>query len=123
MLDFLKNTSTRRFKPYFMANQLNKTLEQNAENQKRYKEKVKAQIDKIDARIDEFRAKVDQAEADGKLKYQNMLEELTAKRDAAQQKFDELQNASESAWDDLQKGFESAWQELDQSFQKAVNNF
>jgi uncharacterized protein YlxW (UPF0749 family) len=115
--------SFRRLKSKFMTNQPNILTDSNTDQRKQYKERVKAEIDKLDARIDEFRAKVDQLEADGKLKYNNILEEMTAKRDAAQQKFESLQEAGESAWGDLQKGFENAWEDLDQSFQKALKNF
>ncbi len=115
----------RRFNQIFMANQLSNTIPNSMDTQARqaYKRKVEAQIEKINARIDEFKAKADQAEADAKIKYNTLLEDLIAKRDATQSKLEELQNASESAWGELQKGAENAWQELDSAFQKAAQQF
>jgi hypothetical protein len=108
-----------------MANTTITDIKTNAavNDKKIYREQVKAKIDQIDARIDEFKAKMAQTEAEGRMQYNNVLQDLNQKRDAAKAKFDELQNASESAWDDVQQGFQNAWEELDQSLQRALRNF
>lgn len=88
-----------------------------------YQQKVRAELDKINARIDEFRAKVDHAKADASAEYHSQLEQLISKRDAAQNKLQELQQSSGEAWDELQRGFENAWNELNKSFQNATSVF
>ncbi|MGB5595655.1 MAG: hypothetical protein WBM62_16695, partial [Crocosphaera sp.] len=84
-----------------------------------YEQKVKAQLDKLNAQIDELKAKAQQAKADTEIEYQNQIEELSSKRDAAFKKMEELQKAGEDAWKDIQTGFESAWKELETSFENA----
>jgi len=108
-----------------MATQIPEKLPQVPTTEKRdaYEGKVKAELDKINARIDEFRAKADQAKADAEINYYDTMDELTAKRDALQRKWEELNSASEAAWQDVQKGFESAWNELARSFENAAKHF
>ncbi|MGB2925779.1 MAG: hypothetical protein WBB82_10805 [Limnothrix sp.] len=95
----------------------------NVSNKKACKDKIKAQIDLVDARMDEFRAKANQAEAKGRIQYNEVLEDLSSKRETAQQKLDELQDSSEAAWDNISEGFENAWRELEHSFKKASSHF
>jgi chromosome segregation ATPase len=93
------------------------------ENRQDYQRKVEAQLEKLNAQINEYKAKADQAQADAKVRYYDQLEELQTKRDAAQAKLSELQQASESAWDEIRRGFENAWTELTTSFDLAVRQF
>ncbi len=88
-----------------------------------YEKKVKAELDRINARLAEFRAKADQAKAEAQISYHDTMEQLTAKRDALQHKWEELSRSSESAWQDVQKGLESAWNELTKSFESAAKHF
>lgn len=85
-----------------------------------YQNKVKAELDKINAQIAEYRAKADKARAETAVEYNSQAEELLAKRDAAQVKLEELQQASEAAWEDVQRGFEQAWTDLGTAFQSAI---
>lgn len=68
-----------------------------ANTKQAYQEKAKAQLDKLNAQIDQLKARSEQAKADVKIQYQDKLAELYAKRDAAQSKFQELQQSSEAA--------------------------
>ncbi|NEP59077.1 MAG: hypothetical protein F6K31_18980 [Symploca sp. SIO2G7] len=88
-----------------------------------YQEKVNAQLEKMNAQIDELKAKGKQAQADASVEYYSQLEQLYAKRDAAQLKLEEIQKAGEEAWAELQAGFEQAWNELCSAFEKAAAKF
>ena len=88
-----------------------------------YQKKVKAEFDKLNAQIDELKAKANQAKADTSVEYNSLMEELYAKRDAAELKLQELQKAGEDAWQEVQTGFEQAWNQLDQSLKAAVSKF
>jgi chromosome segregation ATPase len=88
-----------------------------------YQQKVNAELEKINARIDHYQAKAREAKADAAIHYHDALEQLIAKRDAAQSKLDELQQASGEAWEDMQQGFKNAWNELSVAFQNATSTF
>ncbi len=77
----------------------------------------------MNAQIDELKVKGEQAKADAKIQYQDKLAELYKKRDAAQTKFQELQQSSEAAWKEMQQGFEKAWTELNSAWKSATNKF
>lgn len=89
------------------------------EARQEYQQKVRAELDKLNAQIDEYKAKVNQMQADTAASYHERMEELYAKRDAAQAKLQELQQAGETAWSDIQEGFEKAWNDLTEAFDNA----
>ena len=93
------------------------------ETKQAYQAKVKAQLDKLNAQIDELKAKAAQAKADVSIEYNSQMEELFAKRDAAQVKLEEIQQAGADAWVELQVGFEKAWGDLQSAFEKARAKF
>ncbi len=90
------------------------------ETRQAYEKKVRAQFDKLNAQIAEIKAKGDQAKADASVAFNSRLEELYAKRDAAQLKLEELHRASEDAWQEVQQGLDTAWSELQSAFDAAV---
>jgi hypothetical protein len=51
------------------------------------------------------------------------MEEIYAKRDAAELKFQQLQQAGEDAWQEIQTGLEKAWNQLAQSLAAAIAKF
>ncbi len=98
-------------------------INSNTERKQAYEAKVKAQLDKLNAQIEELKAKAEQAKAETAVTYHSSLEEVYAKRDAAQHKLEELQQAGEDAWLDIQIGFEKAWNDLSQAFSDAGKKF
>jgi chromosome segregation ATPase len=99
------------------------TTQSTLDKKHEYQQKVKAELEKVNARIDQYQAKAREAKADTAAHYHDNLEQLIAKRDAAQSKLDELQQASGEAWEEVQKGFENAWNELSVAFQNATSTF
>ncbi len=86
-----------------------------------YEERVRAELDKLNAQINELKAKSEQAEADARIQYNNLIEDLQTKQAAAENKLKELQAAGENAWGDIQDGFESAWKDLQTAFDQAMS--
>jgi ABC-type Zn uptake system ZnuABC Zn-binding protein ZnuA len=93
------------------------------ETKEAYQAKVKAQLDKLNAKIDELKAKAAQAKADAAIEYHGQMEELYTKRETAQMKLQEVQDASGEAWEEMKAGVETAWTELQRSFEKATSKF
>ena len=88
-----------------------------------YVEKLKAQLDEWNTDIDKLAAKAAQAEAKAKIKYQNQLDDLRAKRDDVRDKLLAVQQAGDGAWEDLKEGLENSWEILKMSFNKAKTEF
>jgi len=93
------------------------------DQQQVYREKVQAELNLLNAQVDEMKAKAAQAQADTKIQYNSLLEELQTRQVAVQMRLEELQAASQDAWEDIQTGVEAAWLDLQQSFQNAVAKF
>lgn len=98
-------------------------IEQAKSTQQEYQEKVKIQLNKLSANIDELKAKSRQASAEASLQYNNLIEELSAKRDAAEAKLQEMQDTTGDAWVTLREGFERAWSDLSESFAEVSRKF
>lgn len=58
-----------------------------------------------------------------KAEWTEKLEELDAKREAAEAKLDELRSATGEAWEHLREGSQAAWQELETALKKAAEEF
>lgn len=88
-----------------------------------YVEKFKAQIDQLNAQIDSLEAKAKEAKADARIKYEQQLDDLREKRDAARSRLDDLHSASGDAWQDLKGGFERSWSAFRDAVQQAIKQF
>jgi len=93
------------------------------EDKKSYLQKQADQLRKWDAEIDELKAKAGKAKAGSRSKLLEQIAELRAKKEAAQDKLKQLQEAGDSAWDDMKKGLEKSWTELKDGFSKAYERF
>ena len=72
-------------------------MSSSSESKQAYQAKVKAQLDKLNAQIDELKAKAAQAKADASIEYNSQMEQLYARRDAAQSKLEKIQQAGADA--------------------------
>lgn len=90
------------------------------EKKETYQEKMAAQLKEWNAMLEELKAKAQRASAGAKIQYQEQIELLRAKYDAAQAKLQELRTAGESAWEHLTVGMENAWKELKSAWDTAV---
>lgn len=94
-----------------------------ADNKQAYQQKMEAQLKEWGAKIDELKAKSEKASAETKIQYQEQVQNLTNKKESAQQKLGELKNASEGAWESLTSGIDSAWKDLKSSLDQAMSKF
>ena len=88
-----------------------------------YEQKVQAQLDAWSAEMDKLKAKARQADADAQLELNDEIEKLQAKRQVAEQKFEELKAAGDDAWDDMKQGIDSAASALGSSLRSAMGRF
>ncbi len=88
-----------------------------------YEKKVQAQLDEWSAEMDKLKAKAEQADADAKLKLNDEIDEIQAKRKVAEEKLQELKSASDDAWDDVKRGIDAATGALGASLRSAISRF
>ena len=93
------------------------------EQKEAYQGKMEAQLQEWGAKIDELTVKAEHATADAKAKYHEQIQILQTKREAAQNRLNELKNASGGAWEDLKSGMENAWNDMKQAVEDAVAKF
>jgi len=93
------------------------------QDKKSYLEMLADQLREWDTEIDELKVKAHLAKADAKDEFAKQLEELRAKREAAQGKLQQLQEAGDEAWDDIKAGVEKSWTEMKGAFRSAIAKF
>ncbi len=80
-----------------------------------YVAETKKRLDAWSAEIDAMEAKANDIKEDAKVKYQEQLVALRAKREEGEKKLAELQAASETSWEHLKAGTENVWEALKDS--------
>ncbi|HEY0268942.1 MAG TPA: hypothetical protein VGC12_06870 [Methyloradius sp.] len=88
-----------------------------------YLEKLKAQLDEWSADIDLLEARAKEAEAKVRIKYEEQLIILKAKRDEAKAKIAEIHGSAGDAWQELKKSGDEAWEVLKKGFEEARKKF
>jgi len=83
--------------------------------------KMETQLKQWGAKLDELMAKAKESGAEVKVDYHQSIDELKAKHQAAQSKFDELRAAGSEKWETFKIGIEGAWNELEVAFKKLMN--
>jgi multidrug resistance efflux pump len=76
--------------------------------QKRYVEKLKAQLDECNAEVREWEAKAKGTQADVRIEYKKQLEAFRRQRDQAVEQMRQIQAAAGDAWLDLVPGADEA---------------
>jgi chromosome segregation ATPase len=88
-----------------------------------YIQKLQAQLDEWGAEIKKLKAKAGKADADAKIEYHKIIEDLREKQDKAKEKMKELRQAGDEAWKDMKTGIENAWNNLSESVKSAISKF
>ena len=88
-----------------------------------YQEKLEAKLKEWNAEIEKLEAKAAKAKADARINYNEKLEDVKRKREAAREKLSELKGAGENAWENLKAGVENAWQSLEDAVKSAKSHF
>lgn len=93
------------------------------QDKKSYLEMLADQLREWDVEIDELKVKAHLAKADAKDELAKQIEELRIKKEAAQSKLQQLQEAGDEAWDDIKAGVEKSWTEMKGAFRSALSKF
>jgi len=92
-----------------------------------YLQQIKAKMKGYDREIQELLAKAESRAADlkeeSKVQFNQSMEELHNKKQAAAEKLNELNSASGEAWEDIKSGMDSALDELNKAFDRARSHF
>jgi hypothetical protein len=88
-----------------------------------YQKRFEAQLKEWDARLDLLKAKAQKASADVRIKHEDELESLRARREAAHKTLEELRKRSENAWEDTKDGAEKIWDEMSKAMEKVAAHF
>ncbi len=88
-----------------------------------YQKKLQKQLDEWTVEIDKLKILADKAKSGLKTEYQKEVLDLKTKREAAQEKLDELKRESGEAWEDLKTGVETAWDVLGNAVKTATSRF
>lgn len=88
-----------------------------------YKAKIDAQLKEWSIKIADLKAKAELAEANVKVEYLKQIELLSARKEKAQAKLEELKIAGDEAWESLSKGMEKAVSELKDAINNAIAKF
>jgi len=93
------------------------------EDRKIYIDKLTTQLKEWDDEVNELETRVERAKADAKERLKEKIDELRTKKDAAQNRLQEIRDASDDAWESLKEGLEKSWSDLRQSLGDAISRF
>ena len=88
-----------------------------------YVQKIKAKLDEWNAEIDRLEAQARQKEADAQTRLQEQIDQVKAKRRAAEEKLDDVRQAGGDAWEDLKSGVELAAEAVGDALRSARSRF
>jgi len=88
-----------------------------------YVEKMKAKLDEWNADIAKLEARARQKEADVQVSYQDQIETLKNRRNAAEEKLEKMRKGGSEAWSDLKEGLERAADSLGEALRSAQSRF
>lgn len=89
----------------------------------KYIESLTAELKDWSAQIDVLTAKAEKATADAKLKYLEEVDALRAKKQAADEKITELEEASGEAWLGIKQTADKVWDDLRTGIASATSKF
>jgi chromosome segregation ATPase len=93
------------------------------QDKKSYLQMLAEQLQELDTELDELKLQAHLAKAEAQDELQKQIEELRSKKEMAQGKLKQLQEAGDEAWDDLKTGVEKSWTELRGAFRSAIAKF
>lgn len=92
-----------------------------------YLQQMNARLEEFDKEIQELQNNVTSKAAmlkeESKAKFNQSMETLAEKKQAAIKKLDELKTASGESWEDIKVGVDSAMDELGKAFEQASSHF
>ncbi|TVP66735.1 MAG: hypothetical protein EA343_01075 [Nodularia sp. (in: Bacteria)] len=93
------------------------------EDKKAYQDSMEAKLSELGVKIDQLQVKAEKAGTDAKANLNQQINDLKTKRNATQQKLQELKSSGDEAWGSLQTGLKNAWDELSSAVEDATSKF
>lgn len=91
------------------------------ETREEYRESKEAHLKELGRKIDQLRAQAEKPEAELRVEYYEIVEDLKAKEDAAWQILQELKRVENGEpWDHLKSAMEYHWEDLVNAVDKAI---
>jgi len=84
-----------------------------------YIDKLTAQLKQWDAELEKLEAKAGEAKAG----YRKQIKDLRDKKQAAQERKEEVKQASEESWEEIKSGVEEAFGTMKNALQSAMSKF
>jgi 3-deoxy-D-manno-octulosonic-acid transferase len=88
-----------------------------------YQEKLEAQIKEWSAKLAELKTKADKAGAEAKEQMYKHIDQLRARKEATQQKLNEIRAAKADTWENLKAGSEKALDEMKKTWESFRSMF
>jgi hypothetical protein len=88
-----------------------------------YQEKIEAQLKEWTAKLNEYKAKADKASADVKIQMYSQIDQMKARKEALQQKLNEVGAASGDSWEALKAGSEKILEEMKKTWESMKSKF
>jgi uncharacterized coiled-coil DUF342 family protein len=98
-------------------------VEYTKQQKEQFQRKMQAKLNEYRKRIYELRVKADEMSAQVKDKVNRRLQDLEAKRKAADEKLAQLESSSDKAWAEIKEGLDQAVKDLDQAYKDASSQF
>ena len=88
-----------------------------------YQEKIEAQIKEWSAKLAEMKARADKAGADAKVHLHQQIDLMKARKEAAEEKLDEIKSAGAESWETLKGGMEKTLDEVKKTWEEVKSKF
>lgn len=88
-----------------------------------YEQKMQARMDAWSADLEKLKAKAAEADAEARIRLNDEIRKVEAKKQAAEAKLKQLKAASDDAWQDLREGFDGASVALKSALESAAARF
>jgi hypothetical protein len=94
-----------------------------SQKKKEYEEAIALELVALDKQLAELKKKVNATEEEARSEVLEAIGELDEKREAVQNKLEEIQAKAPDAWEDLKVGVDAALESLKDSYEKAKSRF
>jgi predicted secreted Zn-dependent protease len=98
-------------------------VEYTKQQKEEFQKKMQAKLDEYRKRIYELRVDTDEMSTQVQARVKRRLQDLEAKREAAEEKLGQLESSSGKAWAKIKEGLDQSMKDLDQAYEDARSQF
>lgn len=88
-----------------------------------YQQNITAKLDEYGQKISELKARSEEMTDQAKAEMASKLTDLNAKKQAMDQKLEEIKHASGKSWEDIKSGMDAAMEDFAKAYEEAVSHF